>query len=185
MELIISYIQLGFTHVIPLGFDHILFIFCLFLSTTKFKQLLVYCTLFTVSHSLALGVAATNFISLNPRIVEPLIAFSIVYTALENILLDQSNRKRGLIIFGFGLLHGMGFASVLKENSLPKTDFYTALISFNLGVELGQIAVIVLSFLIIGKWFQQKSWYKTKMVYPLSAIIGSIALYWTIERILF
>ncbi len=181
---IIKYLQLGFTHVIPLGFDHILFILSLFFLNSKIKLVVKQCTIFTIAHSLALGLSATGFVISNSNVIEPLIALTILYTAIENIFQTQKNPFRFLIIFIFGLIHGLGFASALKEIGIPKDQFFASLLSFNIGVEMGQITIILLAYFLISKWFSNKTWYKERIVYPISSIIGCIALYWTIERIL-
>lgn len=179
-----QYIQLGFTHVIPLGFDHILFILTLFFLNSKVKSILIQCSIFTIAHSLSLGLAASNWVVPNANYIETLIAISILYNAIENIVHKNINPYRLAIIFVFGLIHGMGFAKALKEIGIPKEEFFTCLFSFNLGVEFGQIVVTLLAYFLISKWFSKKSWYKERVVYPICTIIGCIALYWTIERIL-
>lgn len=179
-----QYIQLGFTHVIPLGFDHILFILTLFFLNSKVKSILIQCSVFTIAHSLSLGLAASNWVVPNANYIETLIAISILYNAIENIVHKNINPYRLAIIFVFGLIHGMGFAKALKDIGIPKEEFFTCLFSFNLGVEFGQIVVILLAYFLISKWFSKKSWYKERVVYPICTIIGCIALYWTIERIL-
>ena len=183
-ENIVLYIQLGFTHVIPLGFDHILFILTLFFLNSKIKSVVIQCSVFTIAHSLSLGLAASGLIMPNAAFIEPLIALSILFTAIENIVSTKVNPFRLLIIFAFGLIHGLGFATALKEIGIPKEQFISSLLSFNFGVELGQIVVIFSAYFLISKWFKDKVWYKERIVYPISCIIGCIALYWTIERIL-
>jgi hydrogenase/urease accessory protein HupE len=176
------YLELGFTHIIPLGVDHILFVVCLYLLNPKLKSVIWQATAFTVAHSITLGLAMYGYISPPSHIVEPLIALSIFFVAVENILTDKLKPTRLLIVFVFGLLHGMGFAGVLTELGLPDNEFVTALITFNVGVELGQITVILACWALVGVWFSKKSWYKNRVVIPVSAIIGLIAIYWTIER---
>ena len=171
-------------HVIPLGFDHILFILSIFFLNSKLKSVVIQCSVFTVAHSLSLGLSTAGFIIPNSTYIEPLIAISILFTAIENIVSQKVNPWRLLIIFGFGLIHGLGFATALSEIGIPKNQFFSSLLSFNLGVELGQITIILLAYLLISKWFSDKIWYKERMVLPISSIIGCIALYWTIERIL-
>ena len=117
-------------------------------------------------------------------IVEPLIAASIVYVAVENIFAKGLNPWRPFVIFGFGLLHGLGFASVLGEFGLPDGQFIPALIAFNIGVELGQLTVIALAFLAVG-WFARKSWYRAGIAIPASCIIAAVGAYWCIERVFF
>lgn len=178
------YLELGFTHIIPGGFDHVLFILGLFLLSPKLKTLLWQATAFTIAHSITLGLAMSGKINPVPSVVEPLIALSIAFVAAENILLSELKWWRIAVVFCFGLLHGFGFASSLQELGLPEKGFFFSLISFNAGVELGQIAVIIIAYLLVGKWFGEKQWYKRRIVIPASAMISAIALYWTAERIL-
>ncbi|WP_395061858.1 HupE/UreJ family protein [Flavobacterium sp.] len=184
MENITNYLQLGFTHVIPMGFDHILFILCLFFYSSKLKTVLLQCTIFTIAHSLALGLSASGIVIYNSKIIEPLIALTILYTAIENIFFTEKSKIRYLLIFIFGLIHGLGFATALKEIGIPKAQFYTSLLSFNIGVELGQITIILTAYFLISKWFSDKIWYKERIVYPISSAVGCVALYWVIERVL-
>jgi hypothetical protein len=179
------FLQLGFTHVIPLGFDHILFIMTLFFLSSNIKTVLLQCSVFTIAHSLSLGLAASGFFVPNSNIIEPLIAISILFTAIENIVSNKINPWRIAMIFGFGLIHGFGFANALKDIGIPKNQFLSSLLSFNIGVELGQITIILAAYFLISKWFADKIWYKERIVYPISSIIGCVALYWTIERIVF
>ncbi len=179
------YFRLGFEHILPKGLDHILFVVCLYLLNPKLKAVLWQATAFTVAHSITLGLAMYGWISPPPNIVEPAIALSIFFVAMENVLTDKLKPSRIIIIFMFGLIHGMGFAGVLTELGLPPGKYATALVTFNLGVEAGQIAVIVGMWLLAGIWFSQKPWYKKRVVTPISICIAAIALYWTIERAFF
>jgi hypothetical protein len=180
-----QYTALGFTHILPFGLDHILFVLGLFLLSLHWRPLLVQVTAFTVAHTITLALSIYGVVSLAPAIVEPLIAASIVYVAVENILTARLHAWRPFVVFGFGLLHGMGFAGVLEEIGLPRGEFLTALLTFNLGVELGQLAVITLAFLALGVWFKDKPWYRTRIVVPASALIALTGLYWTVERVFF
>ncbi len=119
------------------------------------------------------------------NIVEPVIALSIMYVAFENIFSPKLKASRIGIVFLFGLIHGMGFASVLTELGLPKNAYFSSLIMFNIGVELGQITVIVAAYFLIGKIFGNKPYYRKWIVTPLSILIAAIALYWAVERIFF
>ena len=184
IENVAQYLSLGFTHVLPLGWDHILFILSLFFLNSKMKSVIIQCSVFTFAHSISLGLAAAGLIIPNPDYVEPLIAFSILFTAIENILNEQVNPFRLIVIFVFGLIHGLAFATALQDIGIPKEQFISSLLSFNLGVELGQIIIILLAYFAISKWFANKSWYKERIVFPISGVIACIALYWTIERIL-
>ncbi len=182
-QVVSQYTVLGFTHILPKGLDHILFVLGLFLLAMRFKPLLWQVTSFTVAHSITLGLSIYGVFSLSPSIVEPLIAASIVYVAVENMLTARLHAWRVAVVFGFGLLHGLGFAGVLQEVGLPRAEFLTGLIAFNLGVELGQLAVILLAFLAVGLWFKDRPWYRQRVVLPLSALIAAVGLYWTVERI--
>lgn len=178
-----NYIILGFEHILPKGTDHILFILGLFLFSTAFKPLLWQVTMFTVAHTITLGLAMNGIIQLPANIVEPLIALSIAYVGIENIFSKKLHKSRLMLVFGFGLLHGLGFASVLADFGMPEDAFAIALISFNVGVELGQLAIILIAFLLIGWWFGEKYWYKQCIAIPASMVIAVIALYWFFERL--
>ncbi len=183
-DVLLDYTALGFTHIVPKGLDHILFVLGLFLLSTRWKPLLIQVTAFTVAHTLTLALSVYGVVSLSPAIVEPLIAASIAYVAIENILTPQLKPWRALVVFGFGLLHGLGFAGVLEEVGLPHGQFVPALVSFNVGVELGQLAVITLAYLAVGIWGRNRSWYRPRVVIPASAAIAAVGLYWTVERIM-
>lgn len=180
---IISYIVFGFEHILPKGIDHILFIFGLFLFSIALRPLFLQITMFTVAHTITLGLAINGYINLPANIVEPLIALSITYVGIENIFAKGLNKSRLYLVFGFGLLHGLGFASVLSDMGMPEDAFVTALISFNIGVELGQLTIILVAFLLFGFWFGKKLWYKKRVTNPASFIIALVAFYWFIQRL--
>lgn len=184
IENIFKYLQLGFTHVIPLGYDHILFILCLFFLNSKPKTVAIQCAVFTLAHSISMGLTACGVIIPNSNFIELLIALSILYTAIENIFTTDNNPFRLIVVFGFGLIHGMGFAKALQEVGIPKENFIASLMSFNVGVELGQMTIILAAYFCISRHFSHKIWYKQRIVYPLCSAIGCVALYWTIERFL-
>lgn len=181
---VVLYGRLGFEHVIPLGFDHMLFILSLYLLNSSVRSVLVQCTVFTLAHSLSLGIAATGRFAPDPQVVEPLIAFSIVITALENILRPKLRAGRLVVIFGFGLVHGLGFASAIGDIGLPDAEFFTALASFNIGVEVGQLTVVLAAYALVTHWFGAKVWYRERVVLPASSAIACIAVYWTLERLI-
>jgi len=183
LEIVWEYIIIGFTHILPKGLDHILFVVGLFLLSTKLSALVWQVSAFTLAHTVTLALGVLGYVSISPAIVEPLIALSIAYVAIENILTDRLHRWRPVIVFGFGLLHGLGFAGVLGEIGLSPAHFVTGLIAFNVGVELGQLAVIAICFLFVGYWFGKKPWYRRLIVIPASALIAVIALWWVYERI--
>jgi hydrogenase/urease accessory protein HupE len=126
-----------------------------------------------------------GFIRPPAAIIEPIIALSILFVAIENVITDRLNPWRVAIVFGFGLVHGMGFASALTGLGLPQKDYFGSLISFNVGVELGQVAVILLAWALVGRWAAHRSWYKQRVVVPVSVVIGLVAAYWTVERVFF
>ncbi len=178
-----TYLVAGFEHILPRGLDHILFILGIFLLSIRMRPLLWQVTMFTVAHTITLGMSMAGIINLPASIVEPLIALSIAWIGIENIFARSLHKSRLLLVFVFGLLHGMGFASVLQDFGMPDDAFLTALISFNVGVELGQLAVITLAFLSVGLWFGRRSWYRHVIVHTGSATIAVIGLYWTWDRI--
>ena len=142
-------------------------------------------TAFTVAHTVTLGLAMYHVINPPATIVEPLIALSIMYVALENIISPRLKGSRLGIVFLFGLVHGVGFANALGELGLPQNAYFSSLIMFNVGVELGQLSVILAAYFLIGKWFGEKPYYRKRIVIPLSVIIAIIAAYWTVQRIFF
>jgi hypothetical protein len=189
IETIWLYIKLGFIHILPKGYDHILFVLALFLASTRMRALLLQVFAFTVAHTITLGFAAAGWISAPANIVEPLIALSIAFVAVENIFFRDLTRWRPLVVFGFGLFHGIGFASVLTELGMARGQFLTSLISFNVGVEFGQLAVIALAF-IAGLGIRRflpapvdANW-RTYVVVPGSLLIGLMGLFWFVSRVL-
>lgn len=179
---IIQYTALGFTHILPDGFDHILFILGLFLMSTRLKQIVAQATAFTLAHSVTLALAVAGVIHPSSGIVEPLIAASIAIIGIENIIVRKYTPRRLLVAFGFGLVHGLGFAGVLGELGIPRGQFAPALLSFNFGVELGQLTVILAALLAVG-WASRKPWYRARCVVPASACIAAVALFWTVQRL--
>ncbi len=160
-ESFVDYIPVGFDHIVPKGLDHILFVLGLFFLAAHFRPLLIQVSLFTVAHTITLALAALGYTAFIDdffvgtfgiefiAVVEPLIALSIVYVAIENIFMKGISPWRPCVIFIFGLLHGLGFASVLTKFGLPDGTFVAALIGFNVGVEVGQLFVIAVMFLCV------------------------------------
>ena len=180
-----NYLVIGFEHIVPKGLDHILFVLGLFFFSLQMSPLLMQVTAFTLAHTVTLALATLGVVSVSAAIVEPLIAASIVYVAVENIFGGRIGWRRTAVVFGFGLLHGLGFASVLGDIGLEPSRFLGSLISFNIGVELGQLTVIAAAFLTVGYWFGQKRWYRNAIAVPASALIASVGAYWSIERVFF
>lgn len=182
-KIIRLYISLGFTHILPRGLDHVLFVLGIFLLAVQLRPVLWQVSAFTVAHTITLALTVYGVVSLPPRVVEPLIALSIVYVAVENVFTSKLHAWRPLVVFCFGLLHGMGFAGVLTGIGLPRWEFVPALLSFNAGVELGQLTVIAVAFLAVGLWFRKKEWYRRRIVIPGSLLIAAVGLFWFIQRI--
>ena len=181
-EVALHYLKLGFLHILPTGVDHILFILCLFLLSTRIRLLVWQVTCFTLAHALTLTLATLDIIMLAPKIVEPLIAFSIACVAIENIFTQRLSLRRPIIIFLFGLIHGLGFSEVLRALDIPTNERLISLLSFNVGIELGQLIVLGAAFATVG-WFQHQRWYRSRIVVPASSIIALVGLVWTIERV--
>jgi len=179
------YLKLGFSHIIPAGADHILFVMGLCLLSTDVKTILWQATAFTAAHSVTLALSMKSIVMVPGAVVEPVIALSILFVAIENMLLSGLKPWRILLVFMFGLIHGMGFASSLNEIGLPPGKFYTSIIAFNAGVELGQVSIILAMFGLFIIPMRNKSWYRTRIIYTFSTAIALVAFYWTVERIFF
>jgi len=175
-----EYLVLGFTHIVPLGADHILFVLGMFLITRRAREVLAQVTAFTLAHSITLALSIYGVVSIPGRIVEPLIALSIVFIAVENLAVREVRPHRIALVFAFGLLHGLGFAGVLRELG---GDFVTALVAFNAGVELGQLAVIAAAWLLLTSWTRERVWYRRRVLVPASLAIAEMGLVWMAERV--
>lgn len=182
-EVVWFYLKLGFRHILPDGLDHILFVAGLCLLSTRAKPILWQATAFSVAHSITLALSMKNIIVVPPAIVEPIIAMSIMFVAIENLVINELKPWRIMIVFMFGLIHGLGFASAFNEIGLPRNKFYTSIFSFNAGVELGQIAVITMVFAVLVLPFRKTTNYRKVIVYPVSIAIAAVAAYWTIVRL--
>ena len=178
-----SYVFSGLYHIIPIGFDHILFIVGLYLVSNQLRPLVVQVSLFTFAHTITLGLASFEIISVSSAIVEPIIAASIIYIGIENYLVRERNNYRNVLIFGFGLLHGLGFAGGLTSLELTSEGILIPLLAFNIGVELGQILVLLFCFISFGYWYRNKIWYYSRVVRPISSVLVLIGLFWFIERV--
>ncbi len=176
-----DYLRLGFVHIVPEGLDHILFVLGLFLLSTRLRPLVWQVTAFTAAHAVTLTLAALGVVTLSARVVEPLIALSIVYVAVENVLTERITRWRLPLVFGFGLLHGLGFAGALGALGLPEQERLPALVGFNAGIEAGQLAVIAAAALACWR-FRSAPWYRRRIVAPASAAIAVVGLVWAVER---
>ena len=177
------YGKLGYLHILPDGVDHILFVIGLCLLSNNIKTIAYQATAFTIAHSITLALSLKGVIAAPATIIEPVIALSIAFIAIENIMLQELKSWRVVIIFLFGLVHGMGFASSLNEIGLPRNQFLESVAAFNLGVELGQLTIILFAYGLLIRHFGQRRWYRPRIVFPLSVVIAVIAVFWTIERI--
>lgn len=179
-----DFIKLGVTHILS-GPDHILFVLSFLLVFLGIKEVLKYTGTFTVAHSITLILAGTGLLTLSSRIVEPVIAFSIAAVAISSVFLRKeflgTTRAKLGIIFFFGLFHGLGFAGLLKEIQIPPDKFVTSLLSFNIGIELGQLIIVALALPFIYL-LRHKSWYPIA-VKVAAGIIAGIALFWMFQRL--
>ncbi|MEY3896275.1 MAG: hypothetical protein RLZZ214_1795 [Verrucomicrobiota bacterium] len=178
---LLTWIHAGFVHILPKGLDHICFILGLFFLQPKWKPLLWQTSAFTLAHSITLALAVLGVFTIPSSIVEPMIALSIAYVGLENLWVKELKPWRVALVFGLGLLHGMGFASVMKELELPQGQVIEPLVGFNLGVELGQVTVLAAAF-AVTIWFLKKPAFGVVRKVA-SGMIGAVGLYWTFERI--
>jgi hypothetical protein len=183
------YISIGIGHILPDGADHILFVLAVFLASVRVKALVWQISAFTVAHTVTLGLAAVGFITPSPAIVEPLIAFTIAFVAIENLVFREMSAWRPVVVFGFGLIHGLGFAGFFGELGLPPGQFWSALIGFNVGVEIGQLSVIATAAVagyIVRRVLRDPAGmagYRNWIVRPGSALIGLTGLWWGIARL--
>ncbi|HJS56471.1 MAG TPA: HupE/UreJ family protein [Vicinamibacteria bacterium] len=175
------FLGLGFAHILPLGFDHILFVVGLTLLSSRFQPLLAQVTAFTVAHTATLALSTQGVLQVPPRIVETLIALSIVYVGVENVARAELRWSRLILVFGFGLLHGLGFAGVLRGLGWPEDRKLTALLAFNAGVELGQLAVIGLAIAALAM-AERAGLDRRRLGFAASLGIAAAGLYLAIER---
>ena len=178
----VSYLKQGFEHILPEGLDHILFVLGLFLLCRAWKPILIQVTTFTAAHTITLALATLGYVSVDPKIVEPIIAASIAIVALENIFRPTYGKFRVLMVFVFGLIHGLGFAQRLIDERIPSGSLVSALLGFNVGVELGQLAVIGLA-LAATFWIKDEEKYRRWVVIPASALIALAGIFWAIQRL--
>ncbi len=182
---LVTYLVSGFEHILPGGIDHVLFVLGLFFLGAGTRLLLYQVTAFTVAHSLTLALGLLGWARLPAGVVEPAIAASIAFVALENLYArDVSARRRVGLVFAFGLLHGLGFAGALQAAELPMGRLLTTLLGFNLGVEGGQLAVLAGAALLT---LRARRWgrYEAVIRRPACLAIAGMGLYWTVIRLFF
>jgi len=175
-----AFFKMGIEHILT-GYDHVVFIVGLVLARARLRSLLTIVTAFTLAHSITLALAALDVWSPSPRIVEPAIALSIAYVGIENFFVKDAS-KRWRITFPFGLIHGFGFAGALREVALPRASVPGALVSFNLGVEVGQLAVlaVLLPLVLLAR---DRTWFEPKGVRILSGAVALAGGIWFVARI--
>lgn len=178
------YLKLGFRHIVPEGTDHILFVLGLFFLGVTWRKLLSQTTVFTIAHATTLFLSTYGIFSLPSKYVEPAIALSIAFIALENVFSPRLGISRLAVVFSFGLIHGLGFASSLSEVPFPRHRFLVALLGFNFGVDGGQLFIILLAFLAVG-WFRNKPWFRARVAIPCSLVIASIGIFWAVQRVIY
>ena len=176
-----KFFVLGFTHILPSGPDHILFILALFFLSRDFGVLLFQMTLFTLAHSLTLGLGLYGVIAIPAAAVEVAIALSIAFVALENLFLQRLSPWRPWLVFGFGLVHGLGFAHSFQKMPLAPADFLPALFSFNMGIECGQLVVVGLAFAAVATGRRRDKCFQV-IARPASTVIALTGVYWAVER---
>ena len=178
----VAFFHLGVEHILT-GYDHILFLFALVLRGGRLGSLLGIVTAFTIAHSITLACAVLGVVVVPSRIVEPVIALSIAYVALENIFRKRAASRRWVVSFVFGLVHGFGFAGALLELGLPKGGLMSSLLFFNLGVEAGQAVIVALLFPALF-WLGRFAW-ERRAVTALSAVVFVAATALLFQRVLF
>ena len=179
-----NYLEIGFSHIIPKGFDHIIFVLGIFLLSTNWKTMLLQVTCFTIAHTMTLALSLFEMFNMPGRIVETLIALSIVYVGIENIFTERLRMWRPILIFLFGLLHGLGFAGALIELGIPMGYYLESLVAFNLGIEAGQILVIGVAYFIFFIFFYKISSYRKYVVIPGSITISTIGIWMFFDRLI-
>jgi hypothetical protein len=183
LNVVWRFMSLGFTHIIPKGADHALFVFGLFLLSPRTRALLWQITAFTIAHSITLFLTTFHVIWIPSVIIEPTIAATIAFVAIENLFVTRVHAWRPAVAFVFGLVHGMGFASALREVGLPTGQVVAGVLAFNVGVEGGHLAVLSLAFLTLG-WWRNKEWFRARIAVPLSMVIAGIAVFWIAQRLM-
>ncbi|SFB20975.1 MULTISPECIES: HupE/UreJ family protein [unclassified Bacillus (in: firmicutes)] len=174
-----SFLKLGMLHILT-GYDHLLFLLALLVWKQSFKQYAAIVTSFTIAHSITISLAVLGIVDLPSRFVEAVIAFSICYVAAENLFRKEIRHRWGLT-FLFGLIHGLGFANILKEMNIPKSHLASALFSFNIGIELVQLAIVILILPVLSYIHRQD--YSNKFKKYISILIILFGAFWLFERL--
>lgn len=182
-----TFMEFGFQHILPQGMDHVLFVAALYLNARNWPSLFLQVTTFTLAHTITLGLASTGIVSAPLEIIEPLIAISITVLAIEAIVFKDGTAWRLPVIFAFGLLHGLGFGSVMKVY-LESADLSAGLTGITIGVELGHLTVLVATGLaaflvrLLLQAIHRPGLYRPVFVIPAAALIAATGLFWTLQR---
>ncbi len=183
-----TFMEFGYQHILPQGMDHVLFVVALYLNARNWPSLITQVTTFTLAHTITLGLAATGILSAPMQIIEPLIALSITVLAIEAILFEGGTAWRLLVVFAFGLLHGLGFGSVMQVY-LENADLSASLVGITLGVELGHLTVLVATGLaaflvqLALKTANRPGLYRPAFVIPVAVLIAATGVFWTLQRV--
>lgn len=181
------FIWMGILHIWG-GYDHVLFLLSVVLLARSIKQILLLVTSFTLAHSITLILAGLNILTLSPKIVEPTIAVTIVFMALRNLYslrnsheARPASNERVALTFGFGLIHGLGFASALANTTIPQKFFVPALLSFNIGIEMGQLAILAVA--LPALWYIDQTSYRLRILTYFSYSVCAMACFWILVRV--
>jgi len=179
-----KFVPAGIHHIL-IGPDHLLFLVGLLLLGGTIRQLLLVVTAFTVAHSITLSLAALNLVSPPARIIEPAIALSIVYVGADNLLVREGRDVRAWIAFAFGFIHGFGFANVLREMELPSRALGWSLFSFNVGVEIGQLLVVVTVASALKALHARSQAAGQRLAFAGSLVVIAAGTFWFVQRVFF
>ncbi len=177
-----SFTVQGALHVVPLGLDHLLFLLCLYLGARSMRQLVLLISLFTVAHSITLGLAAYRLVPVPTDWVEVLIVVSILWLAIGNLRRPGKVIVKAPLILMFGLLHGLGFATALQALDIEPSNFLLTLLAFNVGVEIGQLGFIAAVALLLG-WALKQEWARQRVLIPLSSLAVIVSSVWLVQRL--
>ncbi|QOL80212.1 HupE/UreJ family protein [Pseudooceanicola spongiae] len=183
---LLDFIAVGFDQILPFGGDHMLFLLALFILSPFLKPLLWQAVAFAVAQSATLALGTFGMIDLPMQILGPLLALSITLLAIETIFSASSASGvtwfRTSLVFGVGLLQGLSWARILRETGWPKGQALPELAGFSIGVGLGQIAVLLLAFVVLGVWTRNQAWYRTRVALPVAVAVASLGFYTLLER---
>jgi hypothetical protein len=174
------WLKYGITHIFE-GYDHLLFVLCLVIVVSTWKQLALVISAFTLAHSFTLALGALELVVVSPAIVEPAVALTILWVALENIFREEP-KARARMTFAFGLVHGFAFSGVMRDAGVVGGDLVIPLLGFNLGVELGQLAVVLPIFPLV-MWVQKESERAKRARIGVGVFVAAMAVYWFVERV--